>query len=763
MWSGNALMTMTLQQGAYNWNWGEFSVITGFPSDPSTIVMYVDESKRHHTEQPLSGNATSTASRRGDKYVGLFVVGYSAGWVRWFSADGKRQQAHQLHDTRVMQLKEGNNRDELLVLHEGGVLVIVRAQRPKLVYQKYELEGQRVINDIFLTPPCTTQAADPWSIHGTHASDLNTQVLSLGAYPALALYQPSERQGIVSNIASAVFSLAKSWWSSGATTASPTVKGPKEAHIQEYEWGLDDSSRVLRTVSAPCASGVAALTDNLGRVMLLDVHTFSFIRMWKGLRDAQCAFIDNGCYLAIYAPRRGVLEVWRVRHGVREALLSVGVGLVLSSTGHLIRSTGEVQLVRYSPTLAAHWKSDTQTLARIRVAVANGTSAVPLLSEMRHPKLLVQALLALPVHCTSSDMHDAITTALLQCGMTDGADVAATASLDVTHLVWLGRFIHSYRVLEGLQEIPRTNNNDSNNNNNNNNNEINNTDDVDTPSPLSLTCRQFLGCFSVHDGTKAHLARDIAPSQQHTLAHCIFGCGSSAARVYGALQHARVSQSDIESLLANFVLCDVRCAPSEQRIGSLLRAIGRDDVSWDTLRKLVRATEYTQSAVTLCRLLGWKLEEQQLTSLLQLEPPVSIDEAIRGKFSAFTLEDSLLERLFPKHAALFELVAAHACVRACQLPIVSDDTPQWLGSDALNASINPNDDSTVISLNTSFAPLNNNDNGNPTTINDTPLLIEARAQLLRIPSGPLRAALAWWCWQHRVAPVFWRAGYEHKN
>ena len=64
--------------------------------------------------------------------------------------------------------------------------------------------------------------------------------------------------------------------------------------------------------------------------------------MWKGYRDAQLAFFQ--CtqpknphakkqkqneqsvyqYLAIYAPRRGLLEIWKVRNGSRQAVFSVG-------------------------------------------------------------------------------------------------------------------------------------------------------------------------------------------------------------------------------------------------------------------------------------------------------------------------------------------------------------------------------------------------------------------------------------------------------
>jgi hypothetical protein len=37
---------------------------------------------------------------------------------------------------------------------------------------------------------------------------------------------------------------------------------------------------------------LAALSDNFGRVLLLDTVQNIVIRMWKGYRDAQCAFVE---------------------------------------------------------------------------------------------------------------------------------------------------------------------------------------------------------------------------------------------------------------------------------------------------------------------------------------------------------------------------------------------------------------------------------------------------------------------------------------
>ncbi|KAG5449385.1 Rab3 GTPase-activating protein non-catalytic subunit [Clonorchis sinensis] len=88
-----------------------------------------------------------------------------------------------------------------------------------------------------------------------------------------------------------------------------------------------------------------AVTDSLGRVLLVDLNKRRVVRMWKGYRDAELAFVDTlertsdpgidsvarkpishprttRC-LFIHAPHRRILEVWRLTHGPRLATWDV--------------------------------------------------------------------------------------------------------------------------------------------------------------------------------------------------------------------------------------------------------------------------------------------------------------------------------------------------------------------------------------------------------------------------------------------------------
>ena len=75
---------------------------------------------------------------------------------------------------------------------------------------------------------------------------------------------------------------------------------------------------------------MAVSTDNFGRVFLLDLRSSLLIRVWKGYRDAQCAWLSpfprrGLCCLIIYAPRRGLLECWEVSLNHRIGAVNVGL------------------------------------------------------------------------------------------------------------------------------------------------------------------------------------------------------------------------------------------------------------------------------------------------------------------------------------------------------------------------------------------------------------------------------------------------------
>lgn len=124
---------------------------------------------------------------------------------------------------------------------------------------------------------------------------------------------------------------------------------------------------------------LACFTDKHGRVFLFDVQTSTLLRKWQGMcyvtfmsasrfadvlsgsavyRNARVCWarsepseLESSCgeravVLLIYAPRRGVLEVWNVPFGVRIAALNLGVGTLLFPSNHVADKVSPCQHCR---------------------------------------------------------------------------------------------------------------------------------------------------------------------------------------------------------------------------------------------------------------------------------------------------------------------------------------------------------------------------------------------------------------------------------
>lgn len=144
---------------------------------------------------------------------------------------------------------------------------------------------------------------------------------------------------VASKLTSAVVSLAKNWWwgsSSGEIEQNEKEKAvEKEKNMAANEppislgtrWCVSDSQRQLNSLLEAPTTSLAVTTDGFGRVLLVDTRACVVVRMWKGYRDAQCGWIvRKSLYLVVHAPRRGLLEVWKMRHGSRVSAQTIGPG-----------------------------------------------------------------------------------------------------------------------------------------------------------------------------------------------------------------------------------------------------------------------------------------------------------------------------------------------------------------------------------------------------------------------------------------------------
>jgi Rab3 GTPase-activating protein non-catalytic subunit len=90
----------------------------------------------------------------------------------------------------------------------------------------------------------------------------------------------------------------RTWFSSNQPPAADPAQQQVTSEPMICRFGLCDMPRnALSIVLAPRERDngfqLACVTDNLGRVILIDAEKGIAIRIWKGYRDAQCGFIKT--------------------------------------------------------------------------------------------------------------------------------------------------------------------------------------------------------------------------------------------------------------------------------------------------------------------------------------------------------------------------------------------------------------------------------------------------------------------------------------
>jgi Rab3 GTPase-activating protein non-catalytic subunit len=166
-----------------------------------------------------------------------------------------------------------------------------------------------------------------------------------------------------SKMTSAFFNAAKGWIFSNnkKTTPPPSTTTAQSNSLQttavkiepatnlHARFGIPDTRRNGERIIIAPGNNLAAIADSFARVILIDVYKGIAIRIFKGYRDAQIAWIcvDDesdetiinkryALYLIIYAPRRGLLEIWGCQQGTRIASFNVGKDSKLIYPGYFM-------------------------------------------------------------------------------------------------------------------------------------------------------------------------------------------------------------------------------------------------------------------------------------------------------------------------------------------------------------------------------------------------------------------------------------------
>ncbi|KAH6585141.1 hypothetical protein BASA61_007064 [Batrachochytrium salamandrivorans] len=341
-------------------------------------------------------------SKSGKSYISMAIaIGYSSGFLRVFDKNGNSIISQQLHTSSVQSIKirtivsfETHETDEILICYSDKHAISIdgtsfwmaarsgqmtddgvdrnRAIVQSLAYKKWSFQSQEQIVDMIscgsapnstFSPPQFNSLTGEYSPVNYTASYVGVGRPMVGLYATTAISR-SLLSGLVSSkvttaVTSAVFSFAKTLWnapgqlplSNSHSEEPPISKIP--ATVVPAVLVLNDPSRQVQYITQEPTSitsprpTLAVMSDSLSRVLVLDTDEGEIIRMFKGIRDAQTAWIQIAdpdisqrnpvlLILAIYSPR-GVLELHLMRYGQRICIANVGVGmrLVQSNSGVL--------------------------------------------------------------------------------------------------------------------------------------------------------------------------------------------------------------------------------------------------------------------------------------------------------------------------------------------------------------------------------------------------------------------------------------------
>ncbi|XP_034944441.1 rab3 GTPase-activating protein non-catalytic subunit [Chelonus insularis] len=155
---------------------------------------------------------------------------------------------------------------------------------------------------------------------------------------------------MASSLASAIGKIgtAVPWF---RNTKSEKPKGPvhEVPEPMTCRFGLSDIMREGDSLIISPNKTLSVITDTLGRVILVNNRKGLAVRMWKGYRDAQCGWIEvseeqhksqsnfksfrtlrSALFLVIYAPKKGVIDIWGIQTGGKITTFSA------SKTGKLL-------------------------------------------------------------------------------------------------------------------------------------------------------------------------------------------------------------------------------------------------------------------------------------------------------------------------------------------------------------------------------------------------------------------------------------------
>lgn len=186
-------------------------------------------------------------------------------------------------------------------------------------------------------------------------NDTANLFLSTGIHPFVGFYRAQEgtTHTIIEELSHVLFKQVKNVLSIFSSQSKPKEADPREnikpATSVDCSLGLFDERLGFKICLSPNRR-LAAVVDDYGRVILFDVANAIAVRIWKGYRKAEVGWIvveegnssnpkeysKQALFLAIYAPKRGILEIWCSQNGPRVTAFKVGKNCKLLYMDHVM-------------------------------------------------------------------------------------------------------------------------------------------------------------------------------------------------------------------------------------------------------------------------------------------------------------------------------------------------------------------------------------------------------------------------------------------
>lgn len=165
------------------------------------------------------------------------------------------------------------------------------------------------------------------------------------------------------------FPFSSSWLTGSQPAPGPVVPQPTiSTEFMTLRYAFSDDHRSTQRVWLSPRNRLAAISDSLGRIILVDCVRNIVLRIWKGYRDAQCGFIQvdekmsknthkqkrrHTAFLAIYSPRKSTVDVWCIERGKKLAVFPAGPhGQLIQQFGYAASGSDGVVSTKSSHSVA---------------------------------------------------------------------------------------------------------------------------------------------------------------------------------------------------------------------------------------------------------------------------------------------------------------------------------------------------------------------------------------------------------------------------